>query len=155
MRVGVPKEVKPDEYRVAMMPVGAEELIAGRARGARREPTPASAAGSPTRITSRSGRRSSPTAAEVFDQADMIVKVKEPQPAEIGHVPAGADRLHLLPLRRRRGADRRRAWRAGITAIAYETIKDKQGHAAAAHADERGRRQDEHPGGGEVPREAA
>ena len=40
---------------------------------------------------------------------------------------------------------------SGITAIAYETIRDAQGAPAAADADERGRRPDEHPGGGEVP----
>ena len=127
MRVGVPKEIKPDEYRVAMMPVGAEELDAGRARGAHRDPGRASAAGSPTRSTGKAGARSSPTADEVFGQADLIVKVKEPQPAEMAADAARADRLHLLPLRRRRGADAGRAWRAGSSPSPTRRSRTRKG----------------------------
>ena len=105
MIVGVPKEIKSDEYRVAMIPVGVEELTRaghkvliqsrgrGRERHHRRDRTPPTAP------------RSSAPSREVWQRADLIVKVKEPLPDEWPLHAARADGLHLLPLRRRRGAD--------------------------------------------------
>ena len=81
MIVGVPKEIKRDEYRVAMLPVGVEELV----RAGHRVLVEAGAGlgrACPTRTTKRPGPKLVATAAEVFGQADMIVKVKEPLPAE-------------------------------------------------------------------------
>jgi alanine dehydrogenase len=74
MIVGVPRETKRDEYRVAMLPVGVEELVhAGHAilveRGA------GAGSGLPDDAYAASGATLVDTAAEVFGQADMIVKV--------------------------------------------------------------------------------
>ncbi len=81
MRIGVPTEVKSDEYRIAMLPVGAEELTK---RG--HEVLIQSGAGSGSGITDEdfqvAGATIVETAAELFAAAEMIVKVKEPQPSE-------------------------------------------------------------------------
>src|SRR5947209_1862260 len=82
MRIGVPKEVKPDEYRIAMMPVGAEVLTkAGHQVFI--ETQAGVASGFPDEDYARAGATMLPTAAEVFERAEMIIKVKEPQAQEI------------------------------------------------------------------------
>src|SRR5437773_7495253 len=82
MRVGVPREIKSDEYRVAMMPVGVEVLVKG-GHQVFVETQAGSASGFPDEDYLKAGAMILPTAQEVFSSADMIVKVKEPQPAEI------------------------------------------------------------------------
>ncbi|MEI7862179.1 MAG: alanine dehydrogenase, partial [Planctomycetota bacterium] len=82
MTVGVPKETKRDEYRVSMLPVGVEELVrAGHRvlvqRGA------GVGSGLPDEAYAACGARLVDTAAEVFAEADLVVKVKEPQPPEL------------------------------------------------------------------------
>src|SRR5580692_5058726 len=81
MIVGVPKEIKSDEYRVAMLPVGAEELSfaghsvlieAGAGQGSGIADAQYQAAGA-TIVTE---------AAEIWARAELVVKVKEPQPVE-------------------------------------------------------------------------
>ena len=113
MIVGVPKEIKADEYRVAMLPVGAEELTAaghtvlieaGAGLGSGIADAQYEAAGADDR------RR---TPATIWARADLVVKVKEPQPSEWPQLRPRPDALHLLPLRRRRGADPRRSSTAG------------------------------------------
>ena len=85
MKVGVPKEIKPDEYRVAMLPVGALELTqaghtvliesgAGRGSGIAEE------------AYADSGATIVAHAEEIWAEADLVVKVKEPQPAEWPHL---------------------------------------------------------------------
>src|SRR5215831_3764779 len=81
MLVGVPREIKQDEYRVAMLPVGVEELSrAGHRvlveRGA------GLGSGISDEEYRENGAEIIPTAAEVFARAELVVKVKEPQPAE-------------------------------------------------------------------------
>src|SRR5579864_7039972 len=83
MRVGVPREVKADEYRVGMMPVGAEALTrAGHEVVV--ETHAGLASGFSDEDYKAAGAKILPGAKEVFHAADMLVKVKEPQPAEIG-----------------------------------------------------------------------
>lgn len=81
MRIGVPTEIKSDEYRIAMLPAGAEALT-----GRGHEVLIQSGAGAGSGITDEdfqvAGATILETAAEVFAAADMIVKVKEPQPSE-------------------------------------------------------------------------
>ena len=125
MRIGVPKEVKSDEYRVALMPVGAETLVK---------------AGHPVFVETQAGVGSGfldeeytaagatlvPTAKEVFGAADMIIKVKEPQPQEMELFRPGQiafTYFHFAASRELTDA----CLASGITAIAYETIKDKRG----------------------------
>src|SRR5687767_10962096 len=125
MRVGVPKEVKPDEYRVAMMPVGVEQLMR-----AGHEVTVEANAGVGSGFSDadyrKAGAKIVANASEVFDAAEMIVKVKEPQPAEIGMFRPGQIAFTYFHF----AADKeltQACMEAEITAIAYETIKDKRG----------------------------
>src|ERR1700759_3498371 len=88
MIVGVPKEVKRDEYRVGILPVGVEELVrAGHEvvfeRGA------GVGSGLADSVYAEHGANLVDTAAEVFAAADMILKVKEPQPAELALIRSG------------------------------------------------------------------
>ena len=81
MIVGVPKEIKRDEYRVALLPVGVEELVraghevlveAGAGLGS----------GIPDERYIEQGAKMVDRPEQLFAEADMIVKVKEPLPAE-------------------------------------------------------------------------
>src|SRR6478736_3362477 len=88
MIVGVPKEVKPDEYRVAMVPAGVEELT--RAGHTVLIQTGAGAgSGISDEQYSTNGAKIVPTAAEVWKSAELIVKVKEPLAEEWPHMRSG------------------------------------------------------------------
>jgi alanine dehydrogenase len=125
MRVGVPTEIKTDEYRVALTPSGVRELVD---RG--HEVLVQAGAGEGSAITdadyAAQGARVVADAESVFGEADMIVKVKEPQPSEVAmlrphHVLFTY--LHLAP-----DAELTRGLvESGATAIAYETVTDVQG----------------------------
>ena len=82
MRVGAPTEVKPDEYRVALTPAGVRELV-----DAGHEVLVQSGAGLGSAISDDAyraqGAQVATDAATLFAEADMIVKVKEPQPQEV------------------------------------------------------------------------
>jgi alanine dehydrogenase len=125
MIVGVPREVKADEYRVAMLPVGAEEL---------------SAAGHTVLIESSAGLGSGITdaqyaaagativgqAGEIWARADLVVKVKEPQPSEWPQLRPGQAVFTYFHF----AADEpltRAILASGITAVAYETLRDARG----------------------------
>ncbi|MBN9120045.1 MAG: alanine dehydrogenase [Planctomycetes bacterium] len=125
MIVGVPKEVKQDEYRVAMVPAGVEELTrAGHTVLIQ------SGAGSGSGISDEqytaNGAQIVATEAEVWKRADLIVKVKEPLPREWPLMRAGQTVFTYFHF----AADRaltEAVITSGITAIAYETIKDAKG----------------------------
>ncbi|HEY2760791.1 MAG TPA: alanine dehydrogenase, partial [Pirellulales bacterium] len=125
MIVGVPKEIKGDEYRVAMLPVGVEELArAGHTvlvqRGA------GDGSGLPDELYEKAGAKMAASAAEVFGQAQLVVKVKEPQSAELPMLRRGQALFTYFHF----AADRNLAegfLATGATAIAYETLRDEQG----------------------------
>ena len=125
MIVGVPKEIKRDEYRVAMLPVGAEELV----RAGHRVLVEAGAglgSGLADRAYADSGANLVATAAEVFGQADMILKVKEPLPAEWPLVRKGQIVFTYFHF----AADRKLTdamLASGATCAAYETLRDNEG----------------------------
>lgn len=126
MIVGVPREVKSDEYRVAMIPVGVEEL-----RRAGHRVLIQSGAGLGSGISddryAASGAEIIPNAEAIWKEADMIVKVKEPLPEEWPHMQAN----QLVFTYFHFAADERltrAVINSGITAIAYETIKDVRGN---------------------------
>jgi alanine dehydrogenase len=125
MRVGVPKEIKPDEYRVAMMPVGVESLVkAGHEVFI--EANAGAASGFADELYQKVGAKIVPTHEEVFQNADMLIKVKEPQPQEISLFRPGQIVFTYFHF----AADQsllQACLEAEITAIAYETIKDKAG----------------------------
>jgi alanine dehydrogenase len=123
--IGVPAETKPDEHRVALSPAGARELvIEGHSvcvqRGAGRW------AGHDDDDYTRQGASLASTAAEVFDAAELIVKVKEPQPDEVellGEHHTLFTYLHLAAIPEL--AERLRA--CGATCFAYETLAGPDG----------------------------
>jgi alanine dehydrogenase len=125
MIVGIPKETKRDEYRVALLPVGAEELVrAGHAvlfeRGA------GAGSGLPDEAYEACGATLVDTAAEVFARADMIVKVKEPQPPELALIRAGQTVFTYFHFAADRGLTEG-FLATGATAVAYETLRDERG----------------------------
>ncbi len=125
MIVGVPKEVKQDEYRVAMVPAGVEELTrAGHTVLIQ------TGAGSGSGISddqyAANGAIIVDTEAEVWQRADLIVKVKEPLPEEWPMMRPGQTVFTYFHF----AADEkltRAVLQSGITAIAYETIRDAKG----------------------------
>ena len=121
MKVGVPTEVKDNEYRVAITPAGVRELTAlGHAVLVQR------GAGLGSSISDeefeRAGGSIVPDAESAFGEADMVLKVKEPIPSEYGMLRPGLvlfTFLHLAAIE-----DLTRAlMAAGTTAIAYETVE--------------------------------
>jgi alanine dehydrogenase len=125
MRVGVPTEIKTDEYRVAITPAGVRELVD---RGHEVLIQHGAGAGSaiPDEEYVEQGAQVVPDAAAVFAGSDMIVKVKEPQPAEVAMLEPRHTLftyLHLAP-----DAELTRAlMESGATCIAYETVTDAKG----------------------------
>ena len=98
MIVGVPREVKADEYRVAMLPFGVEELT----RAGHRVLVEAGAgqgSGIPDEDYAIQGAEIVEGPQEVFGEAELIVKVKEPQRGGMAAASEEADALHLLSFR--------------------------------------------------------
>jgi alanine dehydrogenase len=125
MRVGVPKEVKVHEYRIGLTPPSVAELV-----GAGHEVIVETQAGMGIDFEDeayvRAGARIAPDAASTFAQADMIVKVKEPQPREI----ALLEPRHLLFTYLHLAPDPDQAhglMKSGATCIAYETVTARDG----------------------------
>ena len=125
MKVGVPTEIKPDEYRVALTPAGTRELTE---RG--HEVLVQTGAGDhsviPDSEYEAQGARIVPDAEAVFGEADLVVKVKEPQPDEVALLRAGQvlfTYLHLAPAPELAKA----LCDSGATCIAYETVGDADG----------------------------
>src|SRR5580704_1074274 len=125
MRIGVPREIKSDEYRVSMMPVGVEVLVkAGHQVFV--ETAAGSASGFPDEDYAKAGAAIVPTHAEAISDVDMVIKVKEPQASEIRLFRPGQiifTYFHFAASPELTQA----CLESEITAIAYETIKDKAG----------------------------
>jgi alanine dehydrogenase len=125
MKIGVPTEIKKDEYRVALTPAGTRELV-----DAGHEVFVQKGAGEGSAIIDDAyvaqGATILPDADAVFAETQMIVKVKEPQPVEVArleprhtlftylHLAADAELTHGLA-------------KSGATCIAYETVEDSKG----------------------------
>ena len=125
MKVGVPTEIKTDEYRVSLTPAGARELVehghevivqAGAGQGST----------IPDAEYTAQGARVAPDAAAVFDEAELILGVKEPQPGEVAMLQPHHllfTYLHLAPdPELTRGLQQ-----SGATCVAYETVEDARG----------------------------
>ena len=84
MRIGVPKEIKNNEFRVGVTPGSAREYIA-RGHEVYVETNAGTGIGAEDAVYEAVGAKILSTAKEVFDIAEMIVKVKEPQPSEWSH----------------------------------------------------------------------
>jgi len=125
MRVGVPKEIKVQEYRVGLTPASVAELVA-----AGHEVVVETQAGTgidfPDEAYTAVGARILPNADEVFAAADMIVKVKEPQAVEIARLEPRHvlfTYLHLAP----DPGQAHGLMKSGATCIAYETVTSRSG----------------------------
>jgi alanine dehydrogenase len=125
MIVGVPREIKQDEYRVALLPVGAEELTkAGHRvlveRGA------GAGSGIPDALYVENGAEIADAPERIFSESDLVVKVKEPQPEEWPLLKRGQSLFTYFHF----AADEeltRRVLETGVTAVAYETLRGKAG----------------------------
>lgn len=123
--VGVPTEIKQDEYRVAMLPVGVEELVQ---RGHRVIVQTGAGLGSGLADEDylAAGAKLAPTAEELFGQSDLIVKVKEPQPDEYRLVRVGQTLFTYFHFAASRQLTEAMVER-GATCVAYETLRDSLG----------------------------
>jgi alanine dehydrogenase len=125
VKVGVPTEIKTDEYRVALTPAGVRELVEHG-----HEVVVQAGAGEGSAIADEEytaqGAQILPDAAAVFAAADMVVKVKEPQAPEIAVLEPRHTLftyLHLAP----DPEQTRGLMESGATAVAYETVEDARG----------------------------
>jgi len=125
VKVGVPAEIKPDEYRVAMTPAGVRDLT-----DTGHEVYIQAGAGEGSAISdadyAAQGAEILPGADAVFEAAEMIVKVKEPQPVEVERLRSHHllfTYLHLAP----DPELTRSLVESGATCIAYETVEDERG----------------------------
>jgi alanine dehydrogenase len=125
MKIGCPKEIKPQEFRVGMTPDAAREAIA-HGHQVMVETNAGVGAGFADADYAAAGAQIVATADEVFAKADMIVKVKEPQAAERKRLREGQvlfTYLHLAP----DPAQTKDLIASGATCIAYETVTDARG----------------------------
>ena len=125
MLVGIPKEIKVREARVGLVPNSVAELT-GRGHKVLVETNAGAGIGAGDEAYRAAGAEIAPDAKTVFDRAEMIVKVKEPQPGE--WVQLSADQILFTYLHLAADpAQTRGLMESGCTAIAYETITDDQG----------------------------
>jgi len=125
MLIGVPREIKTHEYRVGLVPASVHELI-HHGHKVLVESGAGLGIGFDDKAYRAAGARIVASAAEVFAKADMIVKVKEPQPAEIAALRKGQILFTYLHL----AADKAQTdglIKSGATCIAYETVTDVRG----------------------------
>ena len=125
MKVGVPTEIKTDEYRVSLTPSGVRELVDHG-----HEVIVQEGAGEGSSISDadyvEQGARILPDAPSVFAEADMIIGVKEPQPEEVAMLEPRHTLftyLHLAP----NPELTRGLCESGATCVAYETVEDSRG----------------------------
>src|SRR5690554_1950363 len=120
MRIGVPKEIKPDEHRLGLTPAAVRELAAA-GHHVIVETGAGAAAGFPDAEFRTAGADVVGSAAALFAAAELIVKVKEPQPEEVARL----EPRHVLFCYLHLAANpalARGLLRAGCAAIAYETV---------------------------------
>ena len=125
MLVGVPKEIKKQEARVGLTPAAVREYVA-RGHQVLVETGAGAGIGADDGAYAQAGAAIAASAADVFAKAAMIVKVKEPQPAEWAQLREGQilfTYLHLAP----DPAQTRGLLESGVTAVAYETVTDGAG----------------------------
>jgi alanine dehydrogenase len=125
MKIGVPKEIKNHEYRVGMTPAGVRELTAA-GHSVMIQAQAGTAIGLTDEMYQQAGATLVETPQEIFAAADMIVKVKEPQPNECKMLRSGQllfTYLHLAP----DPAQTKLLVESDAIAIAYETVTDAHG----------------------------
>lgn len=126
MKVGTVKEIKTHEYRVGLVPSSVRELV-HHGHQVIVERDCGNGIGFDDDAYRQAGAEVLATATEVFDSADMIVKVKEPQPSECEMLREGQILFTYLHLAADEAQTRALA-KSGATCIAYETVTDRNGH---------------------------
>lgn len=125
MRVGVPKEIKNNEFRVGMTPGAVREYVA-HGHKVMVETNAGAGIKASDDVYRAAGATIATDARTIFAENDMIVKVKEPQPAEYAQLRAGQilyTYLHLAP----DPEQTKGLLKAGVTGVAYETVTDDHG----------------------------
>lgn len=125
MIIGIPKEIKQDEYRVGMLPVGVEEMTRAGFRVVV-ERSAGAGSGLPDEAYEAAGAALVDSADEVYSRAELIVKVKEPQHSEWPLLRRGQVLFTYFHF----AADRKLTeamLNAGVIAVAYETLGDDSG----------------------------
>ena len=125
MNIGVPKEVKDHETRVGLVPSGVTALVEAGHR-VLVESGAGDGSSIPDKFYERAGAEILPTAAQVWAAAGMVIKVKEPQPAEYSFLRPNLilfTYLHLAPLPELT----QQLLDSQTTSIAYETIRERDG----------------------------
>ena len=125
MRIGVPKEIKTHEYRVGLTPASVREYVA-RGHDVIVETGAGAGIVADDAAYIQAGASIAADASEVFAKADMVVKVKEPQPSEWVMLREGQilfTYLHLAP----DPEQTKGLIASGCTAVAYETVTDRDG----------------------------
>ncbi len=125
MLIGVPREIKDKEYRVGLTPASVRELVAN-GHDVLVENDAGAAIDFPNEDYVAAGASIVDTAAEIFERAGMIIKVKEPQPQECAMLREGQllyTYLHLAPDPEQTEA----LVKSGATCVAYETVTDNAG----------------------------
>ena len=125
MIIGVPREVKPDEYRIAMLPVGAQLLVQdGHAVLVEKDAGLGSGFSNEDYLSVGAKVVDSPD--DLFQRSEMIVKVKEPQPEEIGRLRPNQVVFCYFHFASSRELTQQ-CLQSGISAVAYETLADHDG----------------------------
>ena len=125
MIIGIPKEIKTDEYRVSLIPVGVEEMLK-HGHTVLVEKGAGLGSGISDQAYERAGAKLVGNPEEIYNQANLIIKVKEPLPEEYPLLKA--DQIiftffHFAASRKLTDAMRK----SKVVAIAYETIRDENG----------------------------
>ncbi len=126
MIVGIPKEIKNNEYRVSLLPVGVE-LLRKNGHAVVIEKDAGAGSGIPDEKYAACGAKIIASAKDVYSQADLIVKIKEPLPDEYPLLKEGQTvftYFHFAASRELTEAMLKRK----IKAFAYETLQDRQGN---------------------------
>ncbi|MCA9191566.1 MAG: alanine dehydrogenase [Planctomycetales bacterium] len=125
MIIGVPAEIKQDEYRVGMLPVGVEELTS-RGHQVIVKASAGIGSGLPDHAYLQAGAKLVATNAEVFSQAELIVKVKEPQPTEFNLLRPGQTIFTYFHFAASRDLTEAMI-QSHTNCLAYETLEDEKG----------------------------
>ncbi len=125
MRIGVPTEVKTDEYRVAITPAGVRELTLKGHEVLVQAGAGVGSAMSDEQFVAQ-GASIVADADALFGQAELVLKVKEPQPEEVGRLHEGQTLFTYLHLAAEPDLARG-LMESGATCIAYETVEDSEG----------------------------
>ena len=126
MKIGIPKEIKDHEFRIALTPEGVDELIRN-GHEVWVETRAGQGADFPDDLYRTVGARIAASAEELFDRAELILKVKEPVASEIPHLQPRHTLFTFLHLASSQPLTEA-LMKSGSTAIAYETTENEWGH---------------------------